>query len=745
MKYPQVIFFRHEKYSYIDEFFSNRSKLDCTLEIIGEKEKLNKLFDANYQILVTFGSSDQEYIDDVFSIIDGNICSRWFHLNNIISITEFNTSVNYCFISNSIGERELIRPKFSVFTSCYNTYDKINRVYKGMESQTCKSWEWVIMDDSPDLDDKHFNFLREKFKTDKRVRLYRRSENNGSIGNVKNECVSLCRGKYVLELDHDDVILPDVLSDAIKVFEQGSENENEEIGFVYMDFINIYEDGNNFSYGDFICKGYGGYYCHKLDYLDSDECNIISKWVKVYNTPNINNITLTHLVCMPNHPRIWKRDLLLKLGNYSEFLPVCDDYEVLLKTAIHPKIKMAKLAKLGYIQYMNNGNNNFSLIRNQEINRLGPSHIMPQFFAKYNVHNYMKSLESEEDHYYIYHHSKIWERDPATYQHKFCNKLVNLDYDVQYCILGINALNQNLETILRYYENPRNDFILLENNYSPEELCKILDNDYPNFSRFKCYSMANTSWEQLERFFLLIFKSCPLFEVLREKPTNKYVLPFNTELNSRHSVINSHTEETNVYLEIGVEYGYTFKNVHFQRENKVGVDPSPKFYYTTEDNIIKQTSDEYFADADDEFDAIFIDGMHQCEYVLRDFNNAIQHLKSGGKMKIFIDDILPQNCREQLKVPIKHNIEERILKYGEPWTGDVWKTIYYIMQQYPSNFGFTFWNHPYYRGVGLFKIMEQFQIPFNQETIKTINGYSYENDYPKYLKLVSSVSSCFDF
>ena len=29
---------------------------------------------------------------------------------------------------------------------------------------------------------------------------------------MKNEAVSLCRGKYIIELDHDDEILPDCLS-----------------------------------------------------------------------------------------------------------------------------------------------------------------------------------------------------------------------------------------------------------------------------------------------------------------------------------------------------------------------------------------------------------------------------------------------------------------------------------------------------------------------------------------------------
>ena len=72
-------------------------------------------------------------------------------------------------------------------------------------------------------------------------------------------------------------------------------------------FANIYENGNNFKYGDFICKGYGGYYCQKFN----------NNWINVYITPNLNNITLSSLVCCPNHPRIWRKNVLLQLENYN--------------------------------------------------------------------------------------------------------------------------------------------------------------------------------------------------------------------------------------------------------------------------------------------------------------------------------------------------------------------------------------------------------------------------------------------
>ena len=239
-----------------------------------------------------------------------------------------------------------------------------------------------------------------------------------TTSNVKNEAVSLCRGEYVLELDHDDEILPFVLDESAALF-----FKNQEIGFIYMDFTNIYENGNNYTYGDFICKGYGSYYCQKYN----------DKWVYVYNTPNINNITLSHLVCCPNHPRIWRRDLLLNIGNYCEYLPICDDYEILLRTAINTKI--AKFPKLGYIQYMNESNNNFSLIRNEEINRIGPNFISPIYYDNFKIHEKMKELNAYEDVKYLEGCEQIWRRDTETYTHKYCNLFVNNDYKRQYCII----------------------------------------------------------------------------------------------------------------------------------------------------------------------------------------------------------------------------------------------------------------------------------------------------------------------
>ena len=500
MSYPFVLFYRFDKYAAIDSFFSNNNEtLECTIHIINNAQKLNCLFDPNFQLLITYGEDEKEYYPFIEGIIPERMCKRWIHFKEITSIESFNNSVNNCFIYNTTYSRENIRPKFSIFTTCYNSYEKIIRAYKSIKNQTFIDWEWVIVDDSSD--ENHFNFLRTNFLDDNRIRMYKRSHNSGNIGNVKNEAVSLCRGKYVLELDHDDEILCDVLKDSVELFET-----NNDIGFIYMNFANIYENGHDFKYGDFICKGYGSYYCQKYD----------NKWVSVYNTPNINNITLSHLVCCPNHPRIWRRDILIEAGNYCELLPICDDYEILLQTCLITKT--AKITKLGYIQYMNNNNDNFSLIRNGEINRIGPQFIMPIFYEKFNIHERMKKKDAYEDEKYIHSHSQIWMRNQDNYKHFYSNIIHNSDYNKQFCILGLDSLTQNMEYIVQLYNEERNDFILLENNYDIDCITQKLDKLC--FNKMKCYSLKNATQNELLQYFMIMYRSCEKYEILKCNTNN---------------------------------------------------------------------------------------------------------------------------------------------------------------------------------------------------------------------------------
>ena len=172
--------------------------------------------------------------------------------------------------------------------------------------------------------------------------------------------------------------------------------------------------------------------------------------------------------------------------------------------------------------------------------------------------------------------------------------------------------------------------------------------------------------------------------------------------------------------------------------NKTGVDPDPKIL---KKNILVLTSDDFFDINRYKYDVIFVDGMHQSEYVLRDVNNSINVLTNNCCNKyLFLDDILPLNYNEQLKVPIQHYYEKGILKYGENWTGDVWKIVYHLLKCYRNKIAnFAYYYNINFRGIGVFQFTEPFEIKADE--IVAINEYNYFTDFSMYVQLLNAVSA----
>jgi glycosyltransferase involved in cell wall biosynthesis len=494
----RVILFRHDHYKpLIDDWLSvHKDRYECSFLVTSDIKDLNHLFDPNYHVLVTCGNAASEYNAIICPVLLNRFSPRWIYksIADFQNISQFNLNVNYCYANFISHPRALHRPVFSVFTTCYKSWEKIKRAYASVKEQSMPDWEWVIIDDTDDA--KHFDFLKTLAETDSRIRLYNRSKNSGNIGNVKNEAVSLCRGKYVLELDHDDEILPDCLKDAHEVFERDST-----IGFVYMDFVNLFEDKKPYMYYPGCSQGYAGYYYQWYQSVKHDQSvsDRTGGWVPVYVSPDINNITLKLLVSCPNHPRMWRRSALMELENYPEHLPICDDFEIILRTCV--KYRVAKVNKLAYVQYMNNGGNNFSLIRNQEINRLGPQYISPIFFTKFDINSNLKSRGAFEE-WPTNDSTPVWKRG-ENYSLKKLNWRVNFDVKTQYCfIVKSRDFVESLDFKEKYEEN-QSELYILTNVISEEEMKEALT----NFKKVKWMAMKDCTKDQLVRYFEMVLKN----------------------------------------------------------------------------------------------------------------------------------------------------------------------------------------------------------------------------------------------
>jgi hypothetical protein len=117
------------------------------------------------------------------------------------------------------------------------------------------------------------------------------------------------------------------------------------------------------------------------------------------------------------------------------------------------------------------------------------------------------------------------------------------------------------------------------------------------------------------------------------------------------------------YLEIGVSCGHLFSKINCKR--KVGVDPYKNFANLT----YKMISDDFFLINKEKFDIVFIDGLHHCEQVDKDFENSLKILQKKGL--ILFHDCNPTCKEHQGRNPI---VTE--------WTGDCWKSFVKIRQNY---------------------------------------------------------------
>jgi glycosyltransferase involved in cell wall biosynthesis len=197
----------------------------------------------------------------------------------------------------------------SVFTPTHNLC-WLHEAYASLCSQTRGDWEWIIIPNGAAR-----GYLRGF--NDTRVRVINcPPEIDGKIGPLKKFACAQARGVAVLELDHDDILLPEAIAEAEIAF------ADETVDFAYSNAVN-----HDFRV-DYPMTWNGTYgWTHR-------PFSWQGRWMleSVNGAPNPANFS--RIWYAPNHFRAWRKTFYDRIGGHNAAMTAGDDHELVCRSYI---------------------------------------------------------------------------------------------------------------------------------------------------------------------------------------------------------------------------------------------------------------------------------------------------------------------------------------------------------------------------------------------------------------------------
>ncbi len=102
------------------------------------------------------------------------------------------------------------KPFFSIIIPVYNAELYLRECLGSLISQDFKDWEAVLVDDGST--DTSVSIAEEYSVSDARIKLFKSQSNSGSAYSPRLRAASLARADYIVTVDADDTVSPDLLS-----------------------------------------------------------------------------------------------------------------------------------------------------------------------------------------------------------------------------------------------------------------------------------------------------------------------------------------------------------------------------------------------------------------------------------------------------------------------------------------------------------------------------------------------------
>jgi glycosyltransferase involved in cell wall biosynthesis len=233
--------------------------------------------------------------------------------------------------------------KFSLITPTHKVTPFLTELYESIVAQTHTDWEWVIwLNGAAERSD-----LPIEIKNNSKVKIFKFTGENNSVGFHKNQAFHLGTGDILVEVDHDDILIETCLEKLNVAFQDSS------VGFVYTDNLTYHmEDkfvpfnaANGWTYDKHMWRG--------------------KELIRMHSFAPSSR-SLAFIWYAPDHVRAWRANVYKEVGGHNPELEVCDDHELMIRTYL--KTKFLHVPEPLYV-YRITGDNTW-LERNAKIQKM---------------------------------------------------------------------------------------------------------------------------------------------------------------------------------------------------------------------------------------------------------------------------------------------------------------------------------------------------------------------------------------
>jgi GT2 family glycosyltransferase len=182
--------------------------------------------------------------------------------------------------------------KFSVVVPLFNTPMKfLEEMIASVEKQTYGNWELCIADGSDEDHGYTKTICKKHARKDRRI-IYKKLDKNLGISGNTNDCIYMSTGEYIALLDHDDLLHPSALFEAMKII------CSKDVDIIYTDEDKIDSNKKRFSEPHF-----------KPDFA-------------------IDNLRAYNYIC---HLLVFKKSLLNEVGLFNSMYDGAQDHDMILR------------------------------------------------------------------------------------------------------------------------------------------------------------------------------------------------------------------------------------------------------------------------------------------------------------------------------------------------------------------------------------------------------------------------------